>query len=464
MENELRMRLNLQTEYSLLEFKNILRRYKYEEFLRITVRDLAQLCPFKETLEELSAIAICCLRAAISGITNHELEISNYSISSSIPDSSVATNRESSQSSNESPQQLFPFMILGMGKLGGNELNYSSDLDLIFIHDNEPLTGDTERDYKLRMKAARILIEVMSEVTEEGFLARMDMRLRPGGDRAPLVQSLDEMEYYYTVSGELWERQSLIKAVPVAGTKQLGKDVMNMITPFVFRSLLDEGVLRDVEKVKKRIEEEHLRESFLNVKLGIGGIREIEFFVQTFQLLYGGGNKQLRLAGTLQVLQQLRQSELIPKQDADTLEKAYFFLRRVEHHLQLREEQQTHTLASDIVQQHAIARNLGYNEFDIEKAHQHFLSDLKDVMGGVRAIFSGLFSSKHLEIEAAIHNCARIQNFTEDEQRFIESFSQQLAPLMSESTKIAFSVCLNPSRGKLVAIANCLCILLRFHA
>ena len=161
MENELRTRLNLQTEYSLLEFKNILRRYKYEEFLRITVRDLAQLCPFKETLEELSAIAICCLRGAISGITNHELEIYNYSISSSIPESSVATNQESSQSSKESSHQQFPFMILGMGKLGGNELNYSSDLDLIFIHDNEPITGDTERDYKLRMKAARILIEVM---------------------------------------------------------------------------------------------------------------------------------------------------------------------------------------------------------------------------------------------------------------------------------------------------------------
>jgi glutamate-ammonia-ligase adenylyltransferase len=203
MENELRTRLNLLTEYSLLEFKNILRRYKYEEFLRITVRDLAQLCPFKETLEELSAIAICCLRGAISGIMNHELEIYNHLISSSIPESSVTTNRESSQSSKEYSQQQFPFMILGMGKLGGNELNYSSDLDLIFIHDNEPLTGDTERDYKLRMKAARILIEVMSEVTDEGFLARMDMRLRPGGERAPLVQSLDEMEYYYTVSGEL---------------------------------------------------------------------------------------------------------------------------------------------------------------------------------------------------------------------------------------------------------------------
>ena len=211
MENELRTRLDRMTEYSLLEFKNILRRYKYQEYLRITVRDLAQLCPFEETLKELSAIAICCLRAAISGISNHELGITNNSFSNSITDSFVTKNRESFQSSEEELQQLFPFMILGMGKLGGNELNYSSDIDLIFVHDNEPLTGDPERDYKLRMKAARILIEVMSEVTDEGFLARVDMRLRPGGDRAPLVQTLDEMEYYYTVSGELWERQSLIK-------------------------------------------------------------------------------------------------------------------------------------------------------------------------------------------------------------------------------------------------------------
>jgi len=450
MENELLTRLEKMTEYSLQEFKNILRRYKYEEYLRITVRDLAELCTFKETLEELSSIAICCLRAAISGVSHNELGIAKNSNSYSISDSFEATYRESYQSKVEGFQHLLPFMILGMGKLGGNELNYSSDIDLIFIHDNEPLTGDTELDYKLRMKAARILIEVMSEVTEEGFLARIDMRLRPGGESAPLVQTLDEMEYYYTVSGELWERQALIKAVPVVGDRKLGKDVMNMITPFVFRSLLDEGVLRDVEKVKKRIEEEHLQESFLNVKLGIGGIREIEFFVQTFQLLYGGTKREFRVPGTLQILQQLRLSELIPERDADTLEKAYFFLRRVEHHLQMREEQQTHTLDSDITRQYEIARNLGYNEFDIEKAHQHFLSDLKDVMVGVRAIFSGLFSRKHMEIEAAIRNCARIQKFTVEEERYIESFSQQLAPHMSESTKNRFQRLFESIKSKII--------------
>ncbi|MBC8258158.1 MAG: hypothetical protein H8E38_04005 [SAR324 cluster bacterium] len=438
MENELRKRLGQLTEYSLPEFKNILRCYKYEEYLRITVRDLAQLCPFKETLEELSAIAICCLRAALSGITEHELGIKYIDANASPQVTSEISSKASLDNYYVNSQQTYPFMILGMGKLGGNELNYSSDLDLIFIHDHEPLSGDPERDYKMRMKAARTLIEVMSELTEEGFLARMDMRLRPGGERAPLVQSLDEMEYYYTASGELWERQALIKAVPVAGARQSGIDVMSIITPFVYRSLLDEGVLRDVEKVKERIEEEHLRESYLNVKLGVGGIREIEFFVQTFQLLYGGAKIELRVPGTLDGLQKLRQAELIPDRDADTLEKAYLFLRRVEHYLQLREEQQTHTLASDLEQQQEISRNLGYIELDIEKAQQHFLSDLKDIMGGVRAIFSGLFSRKHMEIEAAIRSSARINKFSVEEQLFIESFSQQLAPQLSENTKNSF--------------------------
>ena len=440
MESEILKRIEAKPGLSLMEFKNILRRYKYQEYLRITVRDLAELCTFKETLEELSSIAICTLRAALSRITKYELGINNILPNHINPDENGSFVVDSKQIQDSESVEVFPFMILGMGKLGGNELNYSSDVDLIFIHDNETLTGDPQQDSKLRIKSAKILIDVMSDVTEDGFLARMDMRLRPGGDRAPLVQSLDEMELYYSASGELWERQALIKAVPVAGTFQSGIDFMSMITPFVFRSLLDEAVLHDVQKVKKRIEQEHLRESFLNVKLGVGGIREIEFFVQTFQLLYGGVNHELRCPGTLDILEKLQKVELIPKRDADTLSDAYLFLRRVEHHLQLREEQQTHTLPSDIEQQQQIARNLAYLEFDVEKARQHFLSDLKDVMGSVRAVFSGLFSRKHLEIEAAILNCARIKNLTLEEQQFIEMFSQNLSPLMTESTKNKFQL------------------------
>ena len=179
----------------------------------------------------------------------------------------------------------------------------------------------------------------------------------------------------------MWERQSLIKAAPVAGSELLAKDIMNMVTPLVYKSMLDEEVLNDIEKVKKRIEEEHLREDHLNVKLGVGGIREIEFFVQTFQLLYGGVNKQLQTTGTLRVLQALSKIGMIPGQDAALLKEAYLFLRRVEHHLQLRDEQQTHTLPSSIEQQQTLARSLGYKNLDAEKARQQFMSELKDVMG-----------------------------------------------------------------------------------
>lgn len=438
MQLELLKRIEDQGDLSLNEFKNTLRIYKYEEYLRITVRDLAQICSLKETLYELSSLAVCNLRTILSAITRYEFGIKKFLINQNnifdkrISEDFFKTSRDLQQS------QFLPFMILGMGKLGGFELNYSSDVDLIFIHDNEPLTGDLELDYKLRIKSAKILIDVMTDLSEEGFLARVDMRLRPGGDRAPLVQSIDEIEYYYSASGELWERLALIKANPVAGIVKLGKDFMSMISPFVYRSLLDETVIQDVEKVKKRIETEHLKESFLNVKLGVGGIREIEFFVQTFQLLYGGGKTELRNTSTMEVLEELEKLELIPQRDAYILTKAYLFLRRVEHHLQLRDEQQTHTLPSEIENQQQIARNLGYIELDIEKARQQFLSDLKDMMGSVRAIFSGLFSRKHLEIEAAIINSSKIKNFSIEEQQFIELLSQHLAPLLSDSTKNKF--------------------------
>ena len=278
----------------------------------------------------------------------------------------------------------------------------------------------------------------MSDITEEGFLARMDLRLRPGGDRSPLVQSLDEMEIYYSSSQEIWERQAMIKAIKIIGNSKCEENFFKMITPFVYRSLLDQTVLIDVEKVKNRIEEEHLRESILNVKLGVGGIREIEFFVQTFQLLYGGGEKKLRHPSTLEALNILEILKIVPERDLKTLKEAYFFLRNVENHLQLREENQTHTLNAEILFQKIIARNLGYKDLSIEIARQNFLTDLRDIMMRVRAIFSGLFSRKHLEIEAAIISASRIKNFSDNEKQSIELFSQQLAPLVNKKTKIKF--------------------------
>ncbi len=440
MESELQIRIKKQKKNSIHILKNTIRRYKYQEYLRITVRDLAGLCTFKDTLEELSSIAICCLRMAFTQITLFELKKEGITFNKEISKKNKKSFEKIKNYKNKKLQIIFPFTIFGLGKLGGNELNYSSDIDLIFVHDNEIITGKEEQDNKIRLKVARILIDTMSDITEEGFLARIDMRLRPGGNSSPLVQSLDEIEIYYSSSKEIWERQALIKAVKISGNSKCELNFFKIITPFVYRSLLEQGVLKDVEKVKNRIEEEHLRESFLNVKLGVGGIREIEFFVQTFQLLYGGIKPKLRNPSTLEALNILDEFKLVPSRDLKTLNEAYLFLRNVEHHLQLREEHQTHTLPSEIILQSTIARNLGYNDHNIEIARQNFLNDLKNIMGSVRAIFSGLFSRKHLEIEAAIISSSHIKNFSNNEKQFIELFSQNLAPLINEKTKNKFQL------------------------
>jgi len=406
MSEELEARIRPATPLSLPDLKNLLRRYKYEEFLRITIRDLAETGPFEETLEELSSLAVVLIRITLREATRLAL--------------------------GEKFQGQWPFLVLGMGKLGGHELNYSSDVDLIFVHDYEPLSGDDERDYTLRPKIARQFIDVLSDTTTEGFLFRVDMRLRPGGDHSPLVVSLDEMEAYYSARGELWERQALVKVQVLAGSPEVGDHFRRMIQPFVFSRLLDERLLKEMERVKGRIEKEHLRENHLNVKLGVGGIREIEFFVQAFQLLYGGHRPTLQTPGTLTALAQLEAQQLVPETDLDTLRQAYVLLRRLEHRLQLREEHQTHTIPAETPAQQRLARSLGLLDLDPERARQRLIAEVLDTMAKVRTIFGGLFSDEHVELEASLRNSTRFQHFSPDEQTLLETVARQLAPRLRE--------------------------------
>ena len=406
MAEELESRMPPDISPSLPDLKNLLRRYKYEEFLRITVRDLAETGPFEETLEELSSLAVVLIRLALREVTR------------------IALGTQW--------QGQWPFLVLGMGKLGGHELNYSSDVDLIFVHDYEPLSGDDEHDYTLRPKIARQFIDALCDTTTEGFLFRVDMRLRPGGDHSPLVVSLDEMEVYYSARGELWERQALIKAQALAGSPEVAEQFRRMIQPFVYSRLLDERLLKEMQRVKGRIEEEHLRESHLNVKLGVGGIREIEFFVQAFQLLYGGHRPTLQTPGTLSALAQLQTQQLVPETDLDTLQHAYVLLRRLEHRLQLREEHQTHTIPAEIPAQQRLARSFGLLDLDPEQARQRLLAEVLDTMAKVRTIFGGLFSDEHIELEASLRNSTRIQQFTPEEQTLLETVARQLAPRLRE--------------------------------
>ena len=342
MLEELRAELKRFHPETIEDLKNVLRLWKYREFLRISIRDLCFEEVFVETLEEWTSVAESLLQVALEEIHN------------------LIQKKERTRFSET------PFMILGMGKLGGSELNHSSDVDLIFIHDDLSPPEHYENSNRHRLSVARTLIDVMSDLTEDGFLARVDLRLRPGGDRAPLVQSLDEVELYYSAKGELWERQALIKGRGVAGCKRTRSSFRSMITPFIYSRLMDERLSREIQHMKGRIEEEHLRENQLNVKLGVGGIREIEFFVQTFQLLYGGGRKNLRQTNTLKALEAIQDTGLIPELDGLNLKRAYIFLRRVEHRLQMREEQQTHTIPIHTEPQRNLARCMGYDDLNPE--------------------------------------------------------------------------------------------------
>lgn len=410
MQSEFHDRLCSVSTWELSAFKDVLRQFKYEEYLRITARDLNNLGTTQELLEELSSVATCALAFALKAAEQFAKG------GDFIP-----------TQSNEAA-----FVVLGMGKLGGNELNYSSDVDLIFLHRSAP-KAENEKLRKWRLKTAKLLIKIMSELTREGFVARMDMRLRPGGEQSPLFCSVDAAEYYYAAKGLLWERQALIKVSAIAGDFEAGKDFLNRVTPFVYQRFLDEPMVAEIQNVKERIEQEHLKEDHLNVKLGVGGIREIEFFVQTFQLLYGGRHKELRSTNTLETLAALKQMGLVQAEDAQTLKKSYLFLRTLEHRIQLQEEQQTHTIPPNSKQQYVLARLMGFDDEPQEHARRDFISASKGVMMQVRAIFSGLFDQKHLELEAFIRNSSRFKKFSEKEQKLIVKAAQQFTALLGQS-------------------------------
>ncbi|MEE2999183.1 MAG: bifunctional [glutamine synthetase] adenylyltransferase/[glutamine synthetase]-adenylyl-L-tyrosine phosphorylase [Pseudomonadota bacterium] len=243
-------------------------------------------------------------------------------------------------------------IVLGMGKLGGNELNYSSDVDLVLFFDPESI--ETTKPNKLQqgfIQLAKGLVKLLSERTSDGYVFRTDMRLRPDPSSTPSVISVAAAEAYYESVGQNWERAAMIKARPVAGDIDATTKFLKRLRPFIWRKNLDFATISDIHLIKRQINA-HKGGSVVaveghNVKLGRGGIREIEFFVQTQQLIWGGRLPQLRIAPTCMALVELSKTDQISNQTADELITAYWFLRRVEHHLQMIDDQQTHNLPKD---------------------------------------------------------------------------------------------------------------------
>jgi [glutamine synthetase] adenylyltransferase / [glutamine synthetase]-adenylyl-L-tyrosine phosphorylase len=263
-------------------------------------------------------------------------------------------------------------IVLGMGKLGGRELNYSSDVDLIVLYDADRLsrTADPDTLQKRHVRLTRELVRIMEERTADGYGFRCDLRLRPDPAATPLAVSVAAAEVYYTSLGQNWERAAMLKARPVAGDRAAGADFLARLQPWIWRRHLDFAAIQDIHSIKRQIDAGRPRPGGqdiataegTNVKLGRGGIREIEFFVQVQQLIFGGRIPDLRVAATIPALAQLAQHGRIDEAARDELSAAYRFLRVVEHRLQMVDDRQTHTIGDDAAGVRRLAAFCGLDE------------------------------------------------------------------------------------------------------
>jgi glutamate-ammonia-ligase adenylyltransferase len=373
---------------SLDQRAKILRRHKQREFLRIGSLDLRSARSVEETTGELTALA------------EASLEIAYRSCRGEVDKDFGALRRPGTGKKNR-------FVILGMGKLGGAELNFSSDIDIIYLYEEDDGESEGGRKGKAAARAffaalAEKITRMMGEVTEDGFVFRTDLRLRPLGRHGPAVQSLNSALLYYESWGQCWERSALIKARPVAGDKELGDQFLQQVEPFIYRRYLDFTTVEELREMKARIERELLsptnRER--NVKLGPGGIREIEFFAQALQLVNGGYERRIREQSTLKALGLLARCGYVPPREANRLSRAYRFLRDVEHKIQMLQEAHSHFIPEGKEEESALSRRLGYSPRGGKSERELFWKDYRRQTAAVRAAFNRLFYSAQKEISS----------------------------------------------------------------
>src|SRR5438552_3503316 len=362
-----------------------LRQFKQREMLRIAARDLARLGNTSEITREISSVADVCLDAVYQVCGRQFTERFGQPYH---PDS-------------EGYWQPTEFCVFGMGKLGGQELNYSSDVDLIFLYTEEgyvfkerPTRAQQSSKGLANHQFFKRLIEAfvaeITRMTPEGTLFRIDLRLRPEGDAGPLARSLSSYENYYAQWGQTWERLMLIKARRVSGDPSLASEFFEMVQPFRYPRSLGERILREVAGTKQRIEDKVVKagEVDRNVKLGRGGIREIEFIAQTLQLINGGRIPFLQNAQTLSALEKLVQYHLLPDAEARKLADAYCFLRDLEHRLQMDHNLQTHTIPTERNARERLAALMGFDSL------RPFEGALREHTQNVREIFDALLKAE----------------------------------------------------------------------
>lgn len=362
---------------------NVLRRFKYRHLLRIGSRDLLGDADLTVTTEELSRLADVCLDDA------WRLGDADLSSKYGTP---MAPSGEAAG-----------LAVIGMGKLGGEELNYSSDIDLIFVYSEDGETsggpGGVLPNGEYFRRLAREIVAAIESVTEEGYAFRVDLRLRPEGRSGALVLSLDGYRTYSAERALLWERQALIKARCSAGDERVGRRFLDLIRPYVYQPGIDRRILTEVRAMKSEIDRSlkargpakrvHER---LNVKLGTGGIREVEFLVQALQLLYGGDDPWLRERNTLRAIFRLVERGYLPHALGRVLSHGYTHLRTVEHRLQILHEFQTHTLPEEPATLGRLARRMAI-ALPHERTAKRFQTEHRAVTRDIHQAFIAFFQA-----------------------------------------------------------------------
>ena len=363
------------------EVGDCLRAFTHQHLLRIGGRDLNHLAGVEDITADLSALADCVIQVGLQ-TCQRWLD---------------ATYGQPFYTDDTGQQHPCHFCVIGMGKLGGEELNFSSDIDLMYVYTSyQGQTTGVQRDgtvhqqisnHEYFVALSRRLTNLIGGKGPDGQAFRVDLRLRPDGTQGQLALSLLSYEAYYARLGQTWEKMALLRARPVAGDAHLGAEFMALIQPFIYQRHLDPEGIRQLQGMKQQIDAQiaDKAQSRTNVKLGLGGIREIEFFVQILQLLFGGRSPALQERHTLRALTKLHSAGLISAEVAATLRQTYEYLRRIEHYLQMEQGSQTHTLPRSAAQQQRLARHFGYGTWE------EFYHDYVQRTDTVHTLFTAAF-------------------------------------------------------------------------
>ena len=352
------------------ECHKILRQFREKYWLKVAFLDLCCNHPIADSIKYISQLADMLIESANQWAHTHVAKINGEPL--------------------DEGNRAMPLMVLGMGKLGGQELNYSSDIDLIFAYPRSVKTQGGRRNLEAQIfytKVAQKLIAALNQTTGDGQVFRVDMRLRPFGESGPLVMSFNAIEDYYQEQGRDWERYAMLKGRLIGTPNQYWDEFNQLLKPFVYRRYIDFSVIESLRKMKLMIAQEVRRKGLTNnIKLGGGGIREVEFIVQALQMVRGGREANLQTQSLLKALKELTVNQVINELEAQGLEKNYLYLRKVEQYLQIFDDQQTQTLPDDELNQQRLNTlleqdNFGATLVEIDHVMQQIHNEFTQVIG-----------------------------------------------------------------------------------